>query len=65
MIDRVLLRRYEAVYGTTFNVRYWEKRPGDVVNAMMRDALAGRGPPVTDDRVAAELAGRITPPDEP
>jgi len=29
----------------------------------MRDALAGDGPPVTDDRVATELAGRLPPQD--
>jgi hypothetical protein len=47
----------------TFNPALWDKRPGDTVNRMMRDALAGDGPPVTDERVAAELAGRLPPRD--
>jgi hypothetical protein len=41
----------------------WDKRPGDTVNAMIRDALAEDGPPVTDERIAAELANGIRPPD--
>jgi hypothetical protein len=63
MIDRELLNRYHAAFGVTFNPALWDKRPGDTVNAMMRDALAGDGPPVTDERIAAELADRIPPPD--
>ena len=63
MIDRELLSRYHAVFGMTFNPVLWDKRPGDTVNRMMRDALAGDGPPVTDERVAAELARRIPPRD--
>ena len=63
MIDRELLTRYHNAFGMTFNPALWDKRPGDAVNGMMRDALAGDGPPVTDERVAAELARRLPPPD--
>lgn len=63
MIDAELLRRYEVAFGTTFNAALWERRPGDTVNGMMRAALAGGGPPVTDARIAAELQGRIAPPE--
>ena len=63
VIDRELLRVYHAAFGMTFNPALWDKRPGDTVNRMMREALAGDGPPVTDDRVATELAGRLPPQD--
>jgi hypothetical protein len=63
VIDRELLSRYHAAFGMTFNPALWDKRPGDTVNGMMREALAGDGSPVTDERVAAELAARLSPPD--
>lgn len=64
MIDGPLFDRYRAVFGETFTVGLWDRRPGDAVNAMMRAALAG-GPVVTDDAIAADLAARIGPPGEP
>ncbi|MGQ9369215.1 hypothetical protein [Azospirillum sp. ST 5-10] len=58
MIDRELLSRYHAAFGETFTVMLWAQRPGDAVNGLMRSALAGNGPPVTDERVAAGLVAR-------
>jgi hypothetical protein len=63
MIDRELLNRYLAAFGMTFNPALWDKRPGDAVNTMMRHALSGDGPPVTDERIASELAKLVPPPD--
>lgn len=65
MIDRELLRRYHATFGMTFNPTLWDKRPGDAVNEMMRRALSGDGPLVTDQHIADELAGRVPPPEDP
>jgi hypothetical protein len=31
---------------------------------MMQEAMAGQGPPVTDERIAVELASRLGTPDE-
>lgn len=64
MIDGELLDRYRATFGETFTIGLWERRPGDAVNTMMRAALAGSGPPVTDDAIAADLASRIGAPGE-
>ena len=63
MIDRDLLGRYQAAFGCTFDVALWARRPGDGVNDMMRAALTGYGPPVTDERIASRLRGRLGPPD--
>ena len=65
MIDRELLRRYRARFGDTFTAERWAARPGDAVNAMMRAALTADGPPVTDEQIAADLAARLGPDDEP
>lgn len=65
MIDVELLERYRAIFGDTFTVERWTARPGDAVNAMMRAALASGGPPVTDDRIAADLAARMETPKPP
>lgn len=62
IIDRELLNRYSAVFGMTFNPALWDKRPGSTINAMMRRALFGDGPPVTDELIARELESRETPP---
>lgn len=62
MIDGELLDRYRTAFGETFTVGLWERRPGDAVNAMMRAALAGTGPAVTDDAIAADLKARIGAP---
>ncbi len=64
MVDLELLDRYRAIFGDTFTVERWTARPGDTVNAMMRAALAG-GPPVTDERIAADLAARFGEPGPP
>jgi hypothetical protein len=61
MISRELLDRYRAAFGETFTVMLWAQRPGDSVNAMMRNALNGSGPPVTDERIAADLEERVHP----
>ena len=63
MIERELLHRYETAFGATFDVELWVKRPGDAVNDMMRAALAGYGPPVTDERIASRLRKRLASPD--
>ena len=65
MIDRELLGRYQTAFGCTFAVALWARRPGDGVNDMMRAALAGYGPPVTDERIASRLHERLAPPDGP
>lgn len=62
IIERELLIRYHAVYGMTFNPDLWDRRPGGTVNEMLRRALSGDGPPVTDELIARELEGRETPP---
>jgi hypothetical protein len=62
MIDGELLDRYRTAFGETFTAGLWERRPGDAVNAMMRAALAGAGPVVTDDAIAADLESRIGAP---
>jgi len=56
MIDHDLLRRYQAAFGNTFVAMRWAERPDDAVNRMMRDALGGTGPVVTDSRIAGEQA---------
>jgi len=63
MIDRELLNRYIAGFGMTFNPALWDKRPGEAINAMLRAALDGAGPIVSDERIAAELALREPPPE--
>ncbi|NUB25517.1 hypothetical protein [Azospirillum brasilense] len=65
MIDRELLGRYQTVFGCTFDVALWTRRPGDGVNDMMRAALAGYGPPVTDERIASRVRERFVFPDVP
>ncbi|WP_454020996.1 hypothetical protein [Azospirillum sp. Marseille-Q6669] len=65
MIDRELLGRYQMVFGCTFNVALWTQRPGDGVNDMMRAALAGYGPPVTDERITSRVRERFVFPDVP
>ena len=59
MIDAELLRRYGERFGHTFTVSYWDKRPGDRLNGLMRAALETGGPIVTDAMVAEELASRL------
>jgi len=61
MIDAELLRRYVGRFGDTFTVSHWDRRPGDRLNAMMRDALDNGGPVVTDAMVADELTARLPP----
>ncbi|HYC05634.1 MAG TPA: hypothetical protein VED40_20240 [Azospirillaceae bacterium] len=61
MIDAELLRRYVRRFGNTFTVTYWDQRPGDRLNAMLRTALENGGPVVTDAMVAEELASRLPP----
>lgn len=63
MIDHELLHRYQRAFGSTFDVALWVKQPDDTVNDLMRVALAGYGPPVTDDGIAARLRGRSSSPD--
>ncbi|QCO17638.1 hypothetical protein D3869_20790 (plasmid) [Azospirillum brasilense] len=63
MIDRELLERYQAAFGCTFDVALWVRRPGDGVNDLMRVALAGYGPPVTDERIASRLRERLVSPE--
>ena len=65
MIDRELLGRYQTVFGCTFDVALWSRRPGDGVNDMKRAALAGYGPPVTDERIASRVRERFVFPDVP
>lgn len=62
MIDAALLDRYIHSFGETFTAALWLSRPGDTVNAMMRAALEGSGPVVTDELIASELATRVAPP---
>ncbi|HYD30635.1 MAG TPA: hypothetical protein VEB64_07210 [Azospirillaceae bacterium] len=62
MIDAELFQRYQSAFGDTFTAGLWERRPGDAVNTMMRAALAGTGPAVTDELIAEELATRVEPP---
>jgi hypothetical protein len=62
IIDSELLNRYQAAFGMTFNPALWDRRPGGTVDAMMRRALSGDGPPVTDELIARELERRETPP---
>ncbi|HYE53119.1 MAG TPA: hypothetical protein VEB20_26205 [Azospirillaceae bacterium] len=61
MIDSDLLRRYLDRFGSTFTVAYWDQRPGDRLNEMMRAALDHGGPLVTDAMVADDLALRLHP----
>ena len=63
MIDARLLERYRTMFGDTFTVAMWEQRPGETVNTMMRAALDGHGPVLSDQHIAAELATR-EPPEE-
>ena len=61
MIDRKLLERYRRNFGDTFTVATWDKRPGETVNTMLRAALDGRGPILSDQLIADELATRVPP----
>ncbi len=59
MLDRKLMRQYIAAFGHTFTVSYWDQRPGERVNELMRAAIAQGRPIVTDKLIADELATRI------
>ncbi len=61
MIDARLFERYRSVFGETFTPSHWERRPGDTLNRLMRAALDGEGPIVTDEQLAVDLASRVRP----
>ncbi len=54
------MRQYIAAFGYTFTVSYWDQRPGDRVNELMRAAITQGGSIVTDKLTADELATRIS-----
>ena len=56
MIDTHLYARYRRRFGDTFNAALWAMHPGETLNTLMREALAGKRAALSDESIASEVS---------